>query len=201
MKLTALVSGVAAALALSATPALAATAATTPAPADPLESCATPDLSQPFAGLKDKHYYTLAPGGSFADDGGWDLTGGARILDTTQPDGTSGGVLDMPSRSQAVSPIMCVSVDYPMARLAVRNVVGGDGVFFYVSYYKNGVWSNPKNTGQFHGDHGAWTVSNPMNLQPTKVSGWQQVRFVLVGGGNTSRFQVDDFWVDPRVRF
>jgi hypothetical protein len=40
-----------------------------------------------------------------------------------------------------------------------------------------------------------------MNLQPTKTSGWQQVRFVLVAGGNTSRFEVDDFWVDPRIKY
>jgi hypothetical protein len=188
-------------LALFATPALAVTAATAPAPAEPLASCATPDFSQPFSGLKDRHYYTLAPGGDFAGNDGWELSAGAQVADASQPDGSSGGVLDLPSGSQAVSPIMCVSVDYPMARLAVRNLVGGDGVFFYVSYLKNGAWSAPKNTGQFHGDHGNWTVSKPMNLQPTKTSGWQQVRFVLVAGGKDSRFQVDDFWVDPRVRF
>jgi hypothetical protein len=202
MKRTALLSGIAAAaLALFATPALAATTVTAPAAAAPLQSCASPELFQPFAALKDKRYYTLAPGGDFAGDGGWQLSGGAQVLETTQPDGSTGGVLDMPSKSQAVSPIMCVSVDYPEARLAVRNVIGGDGVFFYVSYYKGGVWSSPHNTGQFHSGHGAWAVSNPMNLQPTKMSGWQQVRFVLVAGGNTSRFQVDDFWVDPRIRY
>lgn len=187
-------------LALCTQPALAATAST-PAPAQPLDSCATPALTQPFAALKDRHYYTLAPGGQFAADGGWQLTGGAQIVDTTQADGSTGGVLDLPSGSQAVSPVMCVSVDYPNARLAVRNVVGGEGVFFYVSYLKDGVWSAPKNTGQFHGDHSAWTVSNPVNLQPTKTSGWQQVRYILVPGGRSSRFEVDDFWVDPRVRY
>jgi hypothetical protein len=202
MKRTALTGGiVAAALALFATPALAVTAATAPAAEDPLPSCATPALSQPFAPVKDNHWYTLAPGGDFGGGNGWQLTGGAQILQTTQPDGTTGGVLDLPSHSQAVSPVMCVSVDYPMARLGVRNLVGAEGVFFYVSYYKDGVWSAPKNTGQFHGTKTGWTLSNPMNLQPTKTSGWQQVRFVLVPGGNTSRFQVDDFWVDPRMKY
>jgi hypothetical protein len=201
MKRTALVGGLAtAALALFATPALAVTASA-PAPADPLSSCASPTFTQPFAALKDRHFYTLAPGGEFAGDDGWQLTGGAQIVDTTQADGSTGGVLDLPSGSQAVSPVMCVSVDYPNARLAVRNVVGGEGVFFYVSYLKNGVWSLPKNTGQFHGQHSDWTVSNPVNLQPTKTSGWQQVRYILVPGGRASRFQVDDFWVDPRMKY
>jgi hypothetical protein len=190
----------AAAFAVSAAPALAVTASA-PAPVDPLSSCGSPTLTQPFAALKDQRYYTLAPGGRFAGEDGWDLTGGAQITDTTQADGSTGGVLDLPSGSQAVSPVMCVSVDYPIARLAVRNVVGGEGVFFYVSYLKGGVWSSPHNTGQFHGEHSDWTVSKPVNLQPTKTSGWQQVRYILVPGGRTSRFQVDDFWVDPRIRF
>jgi hypothetical protein len=200
----ALVGGlVAAAFALSASPALAGVTATAPAAAAPLSSCEAPDFSQPFTALKDRHYYTLAPDGDFAagSDTDWELIGGAQVVQTTQPGGSTGGVLELPSRSEAVSPVMCVSVDYPTARLAVRNVVGGDGVFFYVSYLKNGQWSAPKNTGQFHGEHSDWTVSKPMNLQPTKTSGWQQVRFVFVAGGNASRFQVDDFWVDPRLRY
>jgi hypothetical protein len=205
MKLTpaALAGGLAAAvLALFATPALAVTV-TAPAPADPLDNCSSPDLSQPFTAFKDRNYYTLAPGGDFANDDSsdWTLTGGAQVLDTGQADGSDGGVLDLPSGSQAVSPVMCVSVDYPTARLGVRNLQGAEGVFFFVSYYKNGFWSAPKNTGQFHGSHDDWTVSNPMNLQPTKTSGWQQVRFILVPGGRSSRFQVDDFWVDPRMKY
>jgi hypothetical protein len=73
-------------------------------------------------------------------------------------------------------------------------------VFFSVSYWKNGAWTAPKNTGQFHGgSKSVWTLSNPMNIQPGSAAGWQQVRFTFVAGGNTSRFQVDNFWVDPRL--
>ena len=89
---------------------------------------------------------------------------------------------------------------YPTARLWVRNVVRSEGVFFYVSYANNSSWTIPKNTGQFHGAQNAWTPSNPMNVQPTNASGWQRVRFTFIAGGNTSRFQVNDFWVDPRMR-
>jgi len=38
-----------------------------------------------------------------------------------------------------------------------------------------------------------------MNVQPSGTAGWQQVRFTFVAGGNTSRFQADNFWVDPRM--
>jgi hypothetical protein len=177
----------------AATPAVAATTDTT---------CSPPALSQPFAAFGDRNFYALAPGGTFDDPagGGWTLSGGASIVATTQPDRTVSGVLDLPSKAKAVSPIMCITADYPKARMWVRNLKGSEGVFFYVSYIVNGTWTSPKNTGQFHGDHSAWTLSNPMNVQPSSTPGWQQVRFTFIAGGSTSRFQVNDFWVDPRLR-
>jgi hypothetical protein len=188
--------------------ALAATVAAAPAQAaisipgaDPVSSCTSPVLSQPFAALKDRNAYTLAPGGDFSAGAGWQLSGGASIVHADQGDGTSGGVLDLPSKAQATSPVMCITSAYPTARLGVRNLKGAEGVFFYVSYFQNGAWTAPKNTGQFHGDHSAWTLSNPMNVQPYKTSGWQQVRFTFVAGGTTSHFQADDFWVDPRANW
>ena len=167
--------------------------------AAPLSSCATQAMSQPFAGLKDQHFYTLAPEGDFNSAADWQLSGGAALVQTAGAGGQADGVLNLPSRAQATSPVMCITSDYPTARLHVRNIKGAEGVFFYVSYYQNGTWTTPKNTGQFHGDHSSWTLSNPMNVQPLKTSGWQQVRFTFVGGGTTSDFQVDDFWVDPRA--
>jgi hypothetical protein len=188
--------------ALAANPASAATALT-PTAAEPLSSCSNPSITQPFVGVGDRNYYFLASGGAFdsASTAGWELRNGASIVQTTQRDGTLGGVLDLPSNAQATSPVLCITSDYPTARLWVRNLVGSEGVFFYVSYWKNGVWTTPKNTGQFHGDGNAWTLSNPMNIQPSGVTGWQQVRFTFVAGGTRSRFQVDEFWVDPRARY
>jgi hypothetical protein len=169
--------------------------------ASPLSACAAQSFTQALAAFRDSRYYTLAPGGDFAPGSDWQLSGGASIAETGQADGTSGGVLDLPSKAQATSPVMCITSDYPIARLNVRNLKGAEGVFFYVSYFQNGQWTAPKNTGQFHGDHADWTLSNPMNVQPAKTAGWQQVRFTFVAGGNTSRFQVDDFWVDPRAHW
>jgi hypothetical protein len=178
---------------VAAAPALADTAA------DP--ACTAPVLSTPFTAFRDSRLYTLAPGGTFDDpNAGWGLSGGAAIVQTTQPDGTVAGVLDLPSKGRAVSPVVCITSDFPTARLWVRNLVGSEGVFFYVSYNVNGIWTSPKNTGQFHGDKSAWTLSNPMNVQPLSLLGWQRVRFTFVAGGNTSRFQVNDFWIDPRMR-
>jgi hypothetical protein len=190
-----------AAVAASAAPAFAGTAAQTPTPVPPLAACTTGALSQPFLAFKDKSFYTLAPGGDFATGAGWELTGGATIASATQPDGATGGVLDLPSRAQATSPPVCITAEYPTARAWARNLVGSEGVSFFVSYLRNGVWTAPKSTGQFHGDKsGAWLLSNSLNIQPSSTPGWQQARFTLVAGGTKSRFQVDELWVDPKLR-
>jgi hypothetical protein len=183
-----------AALAVMAAPALAAKR--------PSQLCAEHSFTQPFTAFKDQNLYTLAPGGAFDDPtgGGWELSGGAQIVQATQPDGTEAGVLDLPTGAQAVSPVLCVTSDYPTARAWVRNVTGGGGVDFAVSYLVNGEWTKPKNTGQFHGEKQGWTPSTPMNLQPRAGLGFQQVRISFLAGGKGSRFQVNDFWVDPHMK-
>jgi hypothetical protein len=170
------------------------------------DDCAdqAPVLSQPFSAFKDFNSYFRAPGGDFADpasvaDAGWQLSGGADVVPTTRPDGSTGYVLDLPSKSVAVSPLMCVTRDYPIARMYVRNVVGGEGVQFAVSYVGTPTEATPKNTGQVHGGAMKWQATTPINLQPAKSTDWQLVRFRLTAGGTTSRFQVTDLWVDPRM--
>jgi hypothetical protein len=167
--------------------------------------CTTQNTSMPFLPLNDSNSYFLAPGGGFTDDAstaaaGWQLSGGAALVTTTRPDGTTGSVLDMPSKSVAVSPIMCITSDYPKARMWVRNVVGGEGIQFYVSYVGTSSWTTPKNTGQVHGGTMKWQAPSPVNLQPSGAPGWQKVKFTFIAGGTTSRFQLTDVWVDPRMR-
>jgi hypothetical protein len=168
---------------------------------DPSE-CTQPSLTQPFTAWKDFNWYTLVDGqsdGSF-DGTGWTLTGGASIVTTTLADGTTTTALDLPSGSKAVSPTVCVTSDYPTARTMVRNVKGSEGVFFYVSYAGTSTWDNPKNTGQVHGKSTVWTLSDPVNVQPSSVSGWQVAKFTFIPGGKTSDFQIYNFYVDPHMR-
>jgi hypothetical protein len=164
--------------------------------------CSNPLLSQPFLAWGDSNWYTLMPGetpNSF-DGSGWQLSGGAKITRTTLADGTTSSVLDLPSGSKAVSPIICVTSSYPTARTMVRDVKGSEGVFFYVSYEGTSTWNTPKNTGQVHGNSTAWTLATPVNLQPYNVSGWQPMRITLIPGGNTGDFQLYNLYVDPRMR-
>jgi hypothetical protein len=190
---------------VAAHPASAATTTQIPATTtstDPA-TCASPSMSQTFLSVKDRNWYTLAPGQS--PDGftgsGWTLTNGAQVVTTQLQNGQNGSVLDLPSGAVAVSPPICVTSDYPTARTVVRNVVGGDGVQFYVSYQGTRTWEQPQNTGQLHGQKSGWTVSSPVNVQPDHhTPGWQVVRFAFVAGGKTSDFQLYDFYVDPRMK-
>ncbi len=184
------------ALSLGAGSAHAAPDVSTPTPVAPLSDCSHGPFSQPLLAFKDKNLYTLAPGGDFEGPTSWELARGASV----QADASHGGVLDLPSGAQATSPPLCITADYPKSRLFVRNVAGSEGVSFFVSYLRNGGWTTPKNTGQFHGDKSWWTLSGGMNIQPSSTPGWQQARFTFVAGGTKSRFQVDDFWVDPKMR-
>src|ERR1700748_2510925 len=75
-----------------------------PSPVD-TSWCMSPLLTQPFSGAKDSNWYTLMPGESSGgfDGTGWTLSGGAKIVTTTEADGSTGTVLDLPSGSTAVS--------------------------------------------------------------------------------------------------
>jgi hypothetical protein len=165
-------------------------------------ACTYPELAQTFSWARDPNWYFQAPGqtdGSFVGDG-WKLRNGAQVVSTTLADGSAGQVLDLPSGSRAVSPTMCVDSGFKTARTMVRNVVGGEGVQFFVSYDGTNTWTQPKGTGQVHGDKADWTLSSPVNLQPSSTPGWQLVRFSFIAGGKTSEFQIYDLYVDPRMK-
>jgi hypothetical protein len=166
-----------------------------------LPQCGTPEFSQPFLYAGDENHYTALPGESYdAFTGeGWKLTGGAQVVSTTLSDGSTGRVLDLPSGSKAVSPVICVTKYYPTARAIVRNVKGSEGVFFYVEYEGTNTWNHAKNTGQIHGQHTEWTLVTPVNMQPENNETWQPMRITLVPGGTTSDFEVYNLYVDPRM--
>ena len=166
-------------------------------------TCTDPMLSQPFLNWNDQNYYTLAPGQSdsnFTGDG-WLLQGGANITPATLSDGsTTGNVLDLPSGSFAISPPMCVDLNYPTARVMVQNVAGGGGVHTFISYAGAAGWGKPRDGGAVHGKGSTWTLSDPIHLQPSQDPGWQLVRFGFVPDGRNSEFQLYNFYVDPYAK-
>jgi hypothetical protein len=189
--------------AVSAAPAMAGPSSYDDGPAGiDRTACAYPQLAQSLSWARDSNWYFQAPGQSgdgFVGDG-WKLQNGAQVVTTTLADGSSGQVLDLPSGSRAVSPTMCVDSGFRTARTMVRNVVGGEGVQFFVAYDGTNTWTQPKGTGQVHGDKSDWTLSAPVNLQPSSTPGWQLVRFSFIAGGKTSDFQIYNLDVDPRMK-
>jgi hypothetical protein len=181
-------------------PAGSAVAATVPA------ECAGQVFSQPFTKFGDSNYYTLVQGGEFnSASEGWELSKGARIITTTRPEGSAaGGVLDLPSGAVAISPPICITLQYPTARVWVRNVKGAEGVAVGLAYAGTSrTVASPQNVGQVHGQQTAWTPSNQINVQPQiagSQEGTRQARFVFTVGGSTSEFQLYGLWVDPRMR-
>jgi hypothetical protein len=188
---------------LSTTPALAAS--TAPAPSSSSSACPGQTFSQPFTAYNDVNYYTLNPGGDFvnATQAGWKLSGGAEIVKTTRPDGTTGTVLNLPSKAQAISAPMCVTLEYQTARVFVRNVKGSEGVAVSLAYANTSTANKPQFTGTIYGKAGSWAPSEPFNVQPEiagSKEGPREVRFVFVAGGSASDFQLYDLYVDPRRR-
>lgn len=165
--------------------------------------CSTPELTQPFLAWGDQNFYTLVRG---QDDSGfngygWTLTGGANVVDTQLYDGSTGGVLDLPSGSKAVSPAVCVNSTFPDARMMVNDVAGNEGVEVYVSYKPTNAWSSPwgplVDAGPVSGGQSTWGPSNPVSILPPGGSNWQLARFTFVPGGTSSEFQIYDFYLDP----
>jgi hypothetical protein len=182
---------------------LASVAGGTAQAATPVKTsaCSQPDytFSQPFSAVKDSNWYTLAPGqsvDSFSADG-WTLSGGAKLVSTTLADGSTGTVLDLPAGATAVSPPMCVSAAYPAARTVVRDLSGPPSVSLYVSYTNTPSWDKPAAVGRIAGGT-QWSNSQPLQLHPGNLYGWQQEVFTLSNAGHNTDAQVYNFYVDPR---
>ncbi len=167
-----------------------------------LAVCPGQSFSQPFEALKDSNYYTLVEGSEFnSANEGWEMGNGAQLVEATRPDGSVGNVLDLPAGAYAVSPPVCVTLQYPTARAYVEDVQGGGGVTVGV-YYAGG-----KPTGQIAGQLNAkknagWELSNPFNVKPQlggSEEGVREVRFVFANIGRGSDFHVSGLYVDPRM--
>jgi len=182
--------------------AVATSLVASPAMAD-TSSCSPPTLVQPFLSWNDSNWYTLAPGESADnfDGTGWILNGDASLVSTTLADGSTGDVLDLPAGSSAVSPPMCVASNYPTARTMVQQAGGWGGVRFSVSYQDQsaGNWSDPQTTGWVRSGNG-WTLSAPIDIEPTTDPGWQLVEFTFTSFGWSNDSQVYNFYVDPYAK-
>ncbi|HEX3432841.1 MAG TPA: hypothetical protein VHT25_02140 [Solirubrobacteraceae bacterium] len=167
-----------------------------------LAVCPGQTFSQPFEALKDSNYYTLVEGSEFnGPEEGWELNNGAQIVEGTRPDGSTGGVLELPSGSYAVSPPVCVTLQYPTARGYIEAVQGGGGVTVGVYYAGSKPAGQP--VGQLNAKVGkGWELSAPFNVKPQlggSQEGVREVRFIYANTTRSSDFHVSGLYVDPRM--
>jgi hypothetical protein len=167
------------------------------------DECQDPLLSQPFALFGDLRDYVQVPGGDFSSTSGWQLRGGAKIVNARQNDGTPGSVLDLPSGGVAVSPTVCVDINYPTARMWSRTLKGWGGVAVAVAYQDTKTQFRPRLVDILRNRSSSWTLSQDIRIRPQiagRDSGWRRVAFVFAAGGTRgSEFQIDDLYVDPRM--
>ena len=176
------------------------------APGDPdagLAVCPGQTFSQPFEAFGDSDWYTLVEGSEFNGGAeGWDLRNGAQVVDGTRPDGSSGGVLDLPSGAIAISPVVCVTLQYPTARTWVESVGGNGGVT--VGVYYSGARPAAHAVGRLNAKDGnGWTLSRPFNIKPQLTGsqeGVREVRFIYVNTTRASDLHIWGLYVDPRMR-
>jgi hypothetical protein len=199
---------VATALALSATPAVAATSAWPTASAAP--GCTTPTI-RAFLFDNDKKDYVLAPGANAEGSlTGWSLSGGAQPVAGSAPavSGAPAGAksLLIPSGGSVTTAPMCVAAHSPFFRFQARNT-GAPGALKVEVLYLDG----PK----FTGERAAGTITAGSAWAPTPRLSLSQgimgvngtstsqatVAFRLTPVGAGGRWQVDNLYVDPYRRF
>jgi hypothetical protein len=182
---------------------------TNPAPEElnkELAVCPNQTFSQPFLAFEDDNYYTQVSGSEFnAGSEGWLLWGGAQVVEAARPDGSSGGVLELPGGAVAVSPPVCVTLAYPSARAWAETVQGGGGLS--VGVYYAGARNGParaEHVGLLGSEEaGEWNLSEPFEIKPQIAGdeeGVREVRFVFHNAVRQSDFRLWGLYVDPRMR-
>jgi hypothetical protein len=202
-----LIAALVSALALSATPAVAATTAPTYSTA---AGCSTPTLKA-FSFTNDFKDYALAPGGNAESSlSGWSLTGGAAAVAggapavTGAPAGTKS--LLVPSGGSITSAPMCVGAHSPFFRFQARNTGTPGSLKVEVLYLDGPRYTGEREAGYVSGG-ATWAPTNRLSLAQgimgVNGSSTSQAtvafRFTPVGTGG--RWQVDNLYVDPYRRF
>lgn len=189
-------------LALAATGAVMALAPAAMAGAKAAETlCEGQSFSQEFISSGDHRFYTPIPGGEFNAEGeGWTLSNGARVTSAVRPDGSTGGVLNIPVGGKAVSPPMCVTLAYPVAKAWVQGTgaSSGKGIAVSVSYAGTLSAEMPEEVGNVAGK-ASWRLGR-FDVAPSlggSEEAPREVRFIFEGRKGTN--QLFGVYVDPRM--
>ena len=181
--------------------------------AESSQTCSTPLIGKPFTRFGDSRNYVMAPGGSFERSAlaGWQLSAAAKRVTEFDPvdlganDGA--GMLALPAKATAISPTMCVDLDYPTFRVLTKAVDSVDSSEFKIEIvYPDGPKPQWEELTKFDGKQftnagSGWRLTNDMDMKPDlggKTAGFRRVAFRFTA--LTGSWRVDDLYVDPTRR-
>jgi hypothetical protein len=171
-------------------------------------SCGTQALEQPFTRWLDYFHYTLVPGGSFeSNPGGWSLSRASVVDGNETYDVRSLGdsqALSLGSSGSALSAPVCVSIDYPVLRLFVRNRGLPTSILAVDVLFED-------STGTVHSlpigvvaGAPSWQPSLPIpviaSLLPLLPGERTAIAFRFRATGFGGDWRIDDVFVDPHRR-
>jgi hypothetical protein len=167
-------------------------------------TCEGQIFTQAFALFGDSNWYLLTPGSQFSSGGeGWQLSGGAQIVESIRPYGLRGDVLELPEGAEAVSPPVCVDMNYETAKTWLRRTDGSGAVKVSVSYAGTRSETKPVKVASIHTSGAGW-AAEAFQVEPGLVAGEpeeaREVRFVFEAhNGQATDYQMYGVYVDPRM--
>src|SRR3954447_9783111 len=201
---------VTAAIAAIAAVALAAPAANAGVLVQTAQSCASEQLSQPFAKWLDYASYTPVPGGAFeAGQEAWTLTGGAKIVSGSETykvrSGSDSRSLQIPQGGTATSPSICVGLNEPTLRYFAKqagSLLGITGAMTVEVLFEDSLGQTLSLPIGASALSTAWSPSLPnvvtASLLPLLPDSKTAVAFRF--RSLTGTWQIDDVYVDPMCR-
>jgi hypothetical protein len=162
--------------------------------------CPQQSLSQTFLPWMDVAWYVPARNGGFeGGDEDWTLTGGAEVVDGSNPYLSGDRSLALPAGASATSAPMCIGVEHPTIRLFARNT-GAPLSALTVSV----VFSGPLGVkGSLPigligaGDRWSPTPVMPILVNLLALTGDQKVAFRFTAPADGGEWAIDDVYVDP----
>jgi hypothetical protein len=188
---------------------LAAPAADAKATAANAQSCTPqPATATPFKAFGDPNLYTLIAGGDMESAmRGWTLSGGATVVEGNAPFGVGKPgdhrSLALPGGSKALTATICIDPTYPWARMSARKRAAGGALSADVVYTDTKGRLVTKDAGSYNAPVGVWTLTDPFpiraKLDESVAGGAAPIALLLSVPAGTA-WQVDDVYVDPRMR-
>jgi hypothetical protein len=170
------------------------------------QACTYSGAKKAFAPWGDQRNYVLAPDGGFEAGGsGWQLSGGATVVEGNESFYLNGAAdsksLSLPAGSSATSPAVCMSIDTSSFRLVARNTGDPSARLRVEASYKLLGLVRTKTAGIIQAGP-AWaptqSVSTVLTLSTvvgTLIPSAIEIRITPLDAGG--RWQVDDVYVDP----